>query len=52
MLIKHIIMISIITVAIISGAIVAIVGGAITISGASVVIHHFVDEGPVGHKFQ
>lgn len=49
MIIKHAIMISVITVAIICGAIVAIVGGAVTMSGVATVLHFVMDDGPKGH---
>jgi hypothetical protein len=50
MIIKHAIMISVITGAIICGAITAIVGGALGMSATATVIHYIMDDGPKGHK--
>ena len=50
MVIKHAIIIAIVTGAIITGAIIGIVGGAVTISGVAVGLHYIMDNGPKGHN--
>lgn len=43
---KSALIIAVVTVGIICGAITGIVGGAISISGAAMVIHWFADDAP------